>query len=145
MYETCHRNIKFTVEEEQHNKIYFIDISIIRVGNEPQTSLFCNKTLSGVYLHFNSHLPNKYKKGLIDTLLYRVYNICSNYSSLHQEINYLKTVWQKNSFPLFFIDKFVQKFFNKLFIKRNHKNLTWAKKEVLLTLKYLGKTSRPFS
>ena len=65
------------------------------------------------------------KKGLIDTLLYRAYNICSSYSSLHQEINYLKAVWQKNSFPsFFFIKKCVQKFLNKLFIKRNHKNLT---------------------
>ena len=52
-----------------------------------------------------------------------------------------KTVWQKNSFPLFFIDKCVQKFLNKLFIKRNHQKLTSAKKEVLITLEFLGKTS----
>ena len=128
-----HRNIKFTFEEEQDNKTSLIDISITRVGNELQTSLFRKKTFSGVYLNFNSHLPNMYKKGLIDTLLYRAYNICSNYSSFHQEINYLKTVWQKNLFPLFFIDKCVQKFLNKLFIKRNHQNLTSTKKEVLIT------------
>ena len=42
---------------------------------------------------------------------------------------------------MFFIDKYVQKFLNKQFIKRNHKNLTSAKKEVLITLEYLGKTS----
>ena len=138
---THHHNIKFTFEEEQYNKISFLDISITRVGNELQTSLFCKKTCSSVYLNFNSHLPNTYKKCLIDTLLYRAYNICSNYSSFHEEINYLKTVWQNNSFPLFFIYKCVQKFLNKLFIKRNHQNLTSTKKEVLITLKYLGKTS----
>ena len=114
---------------------------ITRVGNELQTSLFRKKTFSGVYLNFSSHLPNTYKKGLIDTLLYRAYNIFSNYSSFHQEINYLKTIWQKNLFPLFFIDKCVQKFLNKLFIKRNHQNLAWTKKEVLITLEYLRKTS----
>ena len=48
---------------------------------------------------------------------------------------------QKNSFPLFFLDKCVQKFLNNLFIKRNHKSLTSTKKEVLITLEYLGKTS----
>ena len=107
---TRHRNIKFTFEEEQDNKISFLDISITRVGNELQTSLFREKTCSSVYLNFNSHLTYMYKKSLPDTLLYRAYNICSNYSSFHQEINNLKIVWQKNSFPLFFIDKCVQKF-----------------------------------
>ena len=87
-----HRNIKFTFQDEQGNKISFLDISITRVGNELQTSLFRKKTFSGVYLNFNSHLPNIYKKGLIDTLLYRAYNICSSYASFDQEINYLKTV-----------------------------------------------------
>ena len=57
-----HRNIKFTFEEEQDNKISFLDISITRVGNELQTSLFRKKTFSGVYLNFNSPLPNIYKK-----------------------------------------------------------------------------------
>ena len=87
-----HRNIKFTFEEEQDNKISFLDISITRVGNELQTSLFRKKTFSGVYLNFSSHLPNICKKGLIDTLLYRAYNICYSYASFDQEINYLKTV-----------------------------------------------------
>ena len=41
----------------------------------------------------------------------------------------------------FFINKCVQKFLNKLFIKRNHQKLTSAKKEVLITLEFLGKTS----
>ena len=66
-----HRNIKFTFEEDQDNKISFLDISITRVGNELQTSLFRKNTFSGVYLNFNSHLPNTYEKGLIDTSLYR--------------------------------------------------------------------------
>ena len=42
---TRHCNIKFTVEEEQDNKISFLDISIARVGNELKTSLS-----SAVYL-----------------------------------------------------------------------------------------------
>ena len=57
---------------------------------------------------------------------------------------YLKAVWQKNSYPLFFhfLGKCVEKFLNKLFLKHNHKNLTLAKKDVLITLEYLRK--RPF-
>ena len=44
-----------------------------------------------------------YKKGLTDTLLFRSYDICADYSILHNEIKYLKSIWQKNSFPLFLL------------------------------------------
>ena len=83
-----HQNIKFTFKEEHNNKISFLDISVTRVGNKLQTSLFRKKTFSGVYLSFNSHLPSEQKKGLLHTLLYRAYNISSNYTNLHQEIVY---------------------------------------------------------
>ena len=66
-----HPNIKFTCEEENDNKISFLDISITRTENKFTTSIFRKKTYSGVYLNFHSHLPTDYKKGLIDTLLHR--------------------------------------------------------------------------
>ena len=68
---TLHRNIKFTFEEVQDNKISFLDISITRVGNELPTLLFCKTTFSCVYLNLSRHLPNTNKKGLIGSLLYR--------------------------------------------------------------------------
>ena len=65
------------------------------------------ETFRDPYRNFINHLPNTYKKGFIDTLLGQAYNICFNYSSFHREINCLKTVWQKNLFLLFFVDKCV--------------------------------------
>ena len=112
-----HPNIKFTCEEGNDNKISFLDISITRTENTLTTSIFKKKTFSGVYSNFHSHLPTDYKKGLISTFLHCSYNICSDYTSLHQEILFVKSVWQKNSFPLFFIDKCVKKFLDTLFIK----------------------------
>ena len=63
-----HPNIKFTCEEENENKISFLDISITRTENKFATSIFRKKTFSGVYLNFHSHLPTDYKKGIIDTV-----------------------------------------------------------------------------
>ena len=65
-----HPNIKFTYEEESNNNISFLDISKTRINNKLTTSLYCMKTLSGVYMNFNSFLPMDYKKGLIHTLLF---------------------------------------------------------------------------
>ena len=136
-----HHNIKFTFEEEHNNKIAYLDRSITRVGNELQTSLFRKKTFSGVYLNFNSHLPSEYKKGLVHTLLYRTYNICSNDTNLHKDIAYLKSVWQKNSFLLFSIDECIHKFLNSSFLKRRHLKPSSEKKEVIMSLQFLGKLS----
>ena len=41
-----------------------------------------------------------------------------NYQIFHKEIEYLKTIWQHNSFCLFLIDSCIYKCLNKLFYKR---------------------------
>ena len=112
-----HPNIKFTCEEECNNKISFLDISVTRINNKLTTSLYRKKTFCGLYLKFNSFLTMGYKKGLIHNLLFRGYNICADYVTLHNEIEILKPIWQRNSFPLFVIDNCIKIFLDKLFIK----------------------------
>ena len=115
-----HANIKFTVEEEENNSLSFLDIKITRSGGQLTTSIHRKKTFSGVYVNYNSFLPRDYKRGLISTLLHRAYTICSDYNKLHQEIGRLKAIWQKNSFPLSFIDRCIKKFLDKLFVKKKY-------------------------
>ena len=105
-----HRNIHFTCEEESNAKISFLEISRTRSNNKLVTSLYRKKTFSGIYMNYNSFLPTNYKKALINTLLFRFYNICADYSVLHNEIKYLKTICQKNPFLLFFIDNCINFF-----------------------------------
>ena len=133
-----HPNIEFSYEEEEDNKLPFLDIEISRVNGNFVTSLYRKSTFSGVYLNFNSYLPREYKEGLLYTLLYRSYRISFNYLRLDEEIEKLKLIWQKNSFPLHFIDNCVYRFLNKLFIKRNKDKTQSDKKEVRISLPYLG-------
>ena len=87
-----HPNIQFTCEEESNNEISSLDISVTRMNNKLTTSLCRKKTFSGVYLNFNSFLPMHYKKGLIHNLLFRTYNICADYVTLHKGIEFLKSI-----------------------------------------------------
>ena len=102
-------NIQFTCEKESNDKSSFLDKSITRSNNKLVTSLYRKKRFSGVYLNYNSFLTTNYKKGLINTLLFQSYNIRADYRILHNEIKYLKTIWQKNSLPLIFIDNCIKK------------------------------------
>ena len=94
-------NIQFTCKEESYNKISILDVSITRMNNKSVTSLYRKKTFSGVNMNYNSFLPLKPTKGLIHTPLFRAFNICADYNTFHNEVQYLKLIWQKNSFPLF--------------------------------------------
>ena len=120
-----HPNIQFNCEEKSNNKISFLDISVTRINNKLTLSLYCKKIFSCVCLNFNSFLPMDCKKGLIHNLLFSAYNITllyvhyTDYITLQNETEFLKSIWQRNSFPLLFIDNWIKKFLNKLFIKRN--------------------------
>ena len=136
-----HKYIKFEHEEEKDGQLAFLDILVKRENNKFVTSIYRKETFSGVYLNHKSYLPNEYKHGLIFTLLYRAFRICSDYDKLHVEIEALKKIWQKNNYPLHVIDKCIYKFLDKLFTKPLRNRDVSAKKEVIISLMYLGHIS----
>ena len=85
-----HPNIKFTYDIEKDHTFSFLDVKITRENNHFSTSVYRKPTFSGVYTNFNSFIPNEYKCGLINTLLFRGFNICSSYEKFHQEVVVLK-------------------------------------------------------
>ena len=136
-----HRNMKFTFEEEENDSLSFLDVKITRENGKFSTSVFRKKTFSGVYSNFDSFLPVEYKKGLIATLLYRAFTICSNYRKLHDEITRPKVIWQKNNFPLHFVDRCVKKVLDKLVVNKKSDKEISLKREMVVSLVFIGKQS----
>ena len=60
-----------------------------------------------------SHIPEQFKTNAIKTLLYRCYNICSDWHSIHTELEFLTNFFQNNKFPLYLILKHIKAFLNK--------------------------------
>ena len=116
---SCHPNIQLTCEEESNDKISLLDISVTRITNRLTASLYQKKSFSGVYLNLTSFLSIDCEKDLIHNLLFYSYNTCADHVTLHNEIEFLKSTWQRNSFPLFFIDNFIKKILDTLFFKWN--------------------------
>ena len=71
--------------------------------------------LLGLFTNFRSFIPITYKRGLINTLLFRYFNILSSYAIFHAEIE--KSTQTKNGYPEKFFDKIVRSFLNKIFEK----------------------------
>ena len=73
---------KNTVEFEENNTIPFLDMLIKRYNHTFSTSIYRNKTFTGLYTKWHSFTPRKYKVNLICTLTFRSFRICSSPSLL---------------------------------------------------------------
>ena len=90
----------------------------------------------GVYTHFESFLPSTHKFGMLYTLVYRCFTLCSDWTKFHEELETLKEIFQRNGYLKLFIDKCFKKFLDRLHIIKP----TWAgveKKALHLVLPYL--------
>ena len=118
----------------------FLDLEVSREKGKFVTTVYRKPTFSGVYTHFESFLPTIYKFGMVYTLAYRCFKICSDWSKFNEELSFLKQVFLKNGYPLPFIDNCFKTFVDKFFIKRPQL-ITVEKKTLFLSLPYLGEIS----
>ena len=72
-----HPNIKFTYEIEKDHCLPFLDVNIMFSNGIFSTSVYRKPTFTGLFTNFDSFIPISYKTGLINTLLFRYFNISS--------------------------------------------------------------------
>ena len=137
---SCHQNIKFSSEKENNDILPFLDVKVSRNTNHFVTSVYRKPTFSGVFSHFDSFIPETYKIGLISTLIFRGYNICSQMSKFHEEMCYLRNIFKKNGYSENMFDRCLKTFLNKIYIKKVVED-TVSRKEIYITLPYLGNIS----
>ena len=138
---TKHTNIEFTSEIEENGCLSFLDVNIQRTENGFETSVYRKPTFTGLTTKFSSYIPLKFKRNLVSTLVYRAFQISSSFSNFHKEIKYLRQTLFKNGFPLKFTDVWVGKVLNKFYDIAKPENQTVGKKEVYISLPYLGTQS----
>ena len=101
-----HPNIKFTDEPEKNGSLPFLDVNIGKgEGGYFETSIYHKPSFTGLLTNFLSYVPSSYKLALINTLIHRVYNICSTWVIFHNHLSNLKHILQRNKYPPKLIDK----------------------------------------
>ena len=135
-----HICIKFISETEQNNTFSILDINITRQNNQLKTSVYKKPTFSGVYTHYESYIDQSYKKSLIFTLLFRCYSLCSDYTLFHLEVEKLREILKKNSYPSGIVELSIRTFLTRLYVPKKVYS-TAPKKELLIILPFLGTMS----
>jgi len=105
-----HPNINFTMESEQNGKLSFLDTIVFRENNSFQTAVFRKQTFTGLGTSFFSYCCHHFKVNSLKTLLYRAYRVSSNYFVLHRELEFLKSFFKSNGFPIKLIESHINRF-----------------------------------
>ena len=80
--------MSFSFEQETNARLAFLDVEVSRQQGKFVTAVYRKPTFSGVYTHFGSFLPPAYKVGMIYTLAYQCFKICSDWTKFHEELNF---------------------------------------------------------
>ena len=135
-----HQSIKFTADIENNNKLAYLDVLIEKDNDKFKTSVYRKKTFTGLGISFFSFDICKFKFNAIRTLIYRAFNISSNYNIFHKELEFLKIFFINNGFPLRMINNEIKRFLDNIYNKRTPVT-TVSKLPIYVKMPYLGKYS----
>uniref|UniRef100_A0A5S6QH72 Reverse transcriptase domain-containing protein n=1 Tax=Trichuris muris TaxID=70415 RepID=A0A5S6QH72_TRIMR len=91
--------IQFTIEREEEGCLPFLDVLVVKEGNQLKTKVYRKATNSGKYLNFLSNHPKSVKKGIVTAMVDRATKICSR-EYLQEEIDFIRQTLRKNDFPI---------------------------------------------
>ena len=105
--------LKFTFETEVKKSMPFLDVLITRNGTKFETSVFVKETNHGDCLNYESICPDRYKTGVVKSMLHRAFHISSSWHRFSCEVDRIKQLLTNNNFPMAVIDEMILKFLNK--------------------------------
>ena len=80
-----HANIEFTYKTKINSKIAFLDVLLLREGQNIITTVYRKVTNSDIYLNWDSFCPHRWKRGTLKSLVQRAHLICSTEDLLKTE------------------------------------------------------------
>ena len=90
------RNLKFTVDTFEDGNIHFLDISVLPNGD---TDVYSKPTNTGLYSHYESYIPWRYKTSWARSLFNRAKRICSNNRLFKNQQERINRILSWNGFP----------------------------------------------
>jgi len=75
-----HSSIKFTMEIENNGMLPFLGTQLLNKSTYVETKGYVKPTNSGLMLHYKSDVEDRYKRGLLNTMLDRAFRLSSNWA-----------------------------------------------------------------
>ena len=106
----CHSSIKFTVEFENNRMLPLLGTRLLNKSTHVETKVYVKPTNSGLMLHYKSHVEDRYKRGLLNTMLDRAFRLSSNWAYFSEECDRLKLLFSCLKYPDKLINSTITRF-----------------------------------
>ena len=90
----------------------FLGIQLLSRSPQIETKVYVKPTNAGLLLHYQSHVDNRYKKGLLRTMFDRAHRLSSSWTHFSAECDCLKTVFSRLKYPKHLINSTIRSFFD---------------------------------
>ena len=105
----CHSSIKFTMETESNSMLPFLGTQLLNKHTRVE-KVYVKPTNTGLLLHYKSHVDDRYKRGLLKTMLDRAYRLSSNWHYFSEECDRLKLVFSRLKYPDNLVNSTISRF-----------------------------------
>ena len=96
---SAHTSVKFTMEVEKNGKLPFLGTELLNHATRIETKVYVKPTNTGLLLHYQSHVDNRYKRSLLTTMLDRAHRLSSSWAYFSEECDRLKKVFTHLKYP----------------------------------------------
>ena len=132
------------IGKQVNHSIAFLDVFISGIDNQNLTlQTYHKSTYTGLLLNFKSFTSFSYKISLIKCLIDRLFKICNNWNSFHNDIENIKSNLNKNAYPPFFIDKVIKIYLDHKF-SSNQNQLKDTSNIYYFKLSYMSNLFAPY-
>ena len=111
-----HPNLRFTIEVEQKGRLPFLDICILYVDSHLHSTWYTKPTDTGLVMNFHALAPKRYKRPVVEGLVYRVYRACSHWKYFNASLGKAKDMLEQNQYPPQFYDPIIKATIEKLIV-----------------------------
>ena len=102
--------LNFTHEIGVDNKLPFLDVLLEATDSKYTRYVYSKPTSAEECIRYDCDAPERYKSGVIYTLMHRAKKICNTNESLHIEKARIKSLLVNNGFPNGMVDCILKKF-----------------------------------
>ncbi|XP_044170197.1 uncharacterized protein LOC122954252 [Acropora millepora] len=106
----AHSSVKFTMETDCDGMIPFLGIQLLNQSSQIEAKVYVKPTNSGLLLHHQSHVDNRFKKGLLRTMLDRTHRLSSSWTHFSDECDRLKTVFSRLKYRKHLVNSTIKSF-----------------------------------
>ena len=85
------------METESNSMLLFLGTQLLNKHTHVETKVYIKPTNTGLLLHYKSHVDERYKHGLLKTMLDCAYRLSSNWHYFSEECDPLKLVFSRVS------------------------------------------------